>query len=65
MNCPKCGTNLIRESRGGDTMVSTRGLVFKASSIVAICPHCKADVPFSQTLTKALQATTVLFFRKS
>ena len=65
MNCPKCGTNLIRSSRDGDPMVSTRGLVLKASSVVVICPHCKADVPFSQTMTKAIQARTVLFFKKS
>lgn len=65
MNCPQCGTNLIRKSSGGDPMVSTRGLVLKAASVVAICPHCKADVPFSQTVTKALQDRTVLFFKKS
>lgn len=65
MNCPKCGTNLIRVSRDGDTLVSARGFVLKSDSIAAICPHCKADVPFSQTLTKALQDLTILFFKKS
>ena len=63
MNCPRCGTNLLRESRGGDAMIRTSGLVLKSASLVAICPKCKADVHFSQTLTKALQDRTVLFFK--
>lgn len=65
MNCPSCGTNLIRAARGGDTLLKTQGLVFKAASLVAICPKCKADVPFSQTMTKAIQDRAILFFRKS
>ena len=65
MNCPHCGTNLLRESHSGDAMVRTSGLVLKATSLIAICPKCKGDVPFSQTLTKAIQAKTILFFKKS
>ena len=65
MNCPHCKTNLLRESRGGDAMIRTTGLVLKAASLVAICPKCKGDVQFSQSLTKAIQSRTVLFFKKS
>lgn len=65
MNCPHCGTNLLRESNGGDAMIRTSGLVLKAASLVAICPKCKGDVPFSQTLHKAVQDKAILFFRKS
>jgi hypothetical protein len=46
-------------------MIRTSGLVLKAASLVAICPHCKGDVPFSQTMAKAVQDKTVLFFLKS
>ena len=65
MNCPHCGTNLLRESRDGDAMLRTNGLVLKAESITAICPKCKSDVPFSQTMTKAVQDRAILFFKKS
>lgn len=65
MNCPHCGTNLLRESHSGDAMISNRGLVFKSESLVFVCPKCKGDVPASQTITKALQDKAILFFKKS
>ena len=63
MNCPKCGTNLLRESKSGDAMLKNSGLILKANSLVAVCPHCKADVPFSQTMTQAVHDRAILFFK--
>lgn len=63
MNCPHCRTNLLRASRSGDAMLKTSGLIFKSDSLTAICPKCGQDVPFSQTLTKAVQDRAILFFK--
>lgn len=62
--CPKCGANITHRTAGGDTMLRGRGLVLKADSLVMVCPKCKADVPCSQTITKAIQDRAVLFFKR-
>ena len=60
MQCPRCQAQLGQVSAGGDPMLRTRGLVLKASGVTVICPKCKADVPATGELRKAL----ILFLTK-
>lgn len=46
-------------------MVRTAGLVLKAHAPTMVCPRCKADVPFSTEMAKALQSRLALFFTAS
>lgn len=64
MKCPHCQANMIRESRDGDPMIANRGLILKDDHIVMICPKCGGNVALGQTLTKAVQQTAILFFRR-
>lgn len=54
MRCPKCQAQLGHVSASGDPMLRTRGLVLKAEGVIAVCPKCRADVPATGELRKAL-----------
>jgi hypothetical protein len=41
-------------NRAGEPIVRTTAFVFKADAVVAVCPKCKRDVPFTPDLIKAL-----------
>lgn len=62
MRCPGCNAQLGHITAAGEPMIRNRGLVLKAEGIVAVCPRCKGDVPFTADLAKALQSRIVLFF---
>ena len=53
MKC-RCGATLGQLNLAGEPIVRNRGLIFKASGVVLVCPSCKADVPVSGDLAKAL-----------
>lgn len=44
-------------------MIRGAGLVLKADRPVMVCPRCKADVPFTADLAKALQTRLALIFK--
>ncbi len=53
MKC-RCGATLGQVNKSGEPIVRTRALVFKADSIVLVCPVCKSDVPMTGEFAKAL-----------
>lgn len=54
MRCPRCQAQLGQVNAAGEPMIRTRGLVLKAEGVAAICPKCKADVPATGELRKAI-----------
>ncbi len=45
-------------------MLRTAGVVLKdGGGMALLCPKCKADVPFTPDLAKALQTRLVLLFK--
>ncbi len=65
MKCPSCGTDLVRETKGGVPLLLNKGLLIKADgSLTVICPHCRGDVAPTAAVMKTLQQVTVLFFSK-
>lgn len=54
MMCPACRANLGRITARGEPMIRNKGLILKADGIVALCPKCGADVPFTAEITRAL-----------
>lgn len=64
MICPHCKANLVRPNSAGEPVLRTRALIFKAESIVAACPKCGNDVPFSPDAMHTLHRTAVLFFQR-
>ena len=55
MKCPACAANLGRLNAAGEPLIRNRGLVLKAEGVVALCPRCGKDVPFTAEIAKALQ----------
>jgi regulator of protease activity HflC (stomatin/prohibitin superfamily) len=53
MKC-RCGALLGQVNSAGEPIVRTRGVVFKAESVVLVCPSCRADVPITGDFAKAL-----------
>lgn len=56
MMCPGCRANLGRINKAGEPMVRMRGFVLKAEGVVALCPKCGGDVPFTTEIARALQS---------
>jgi hypothetical protein len=54
MKCAKCLTALGHINARGEPMLRTRGLILKAEGVSAVCPSCKADVPVTGEMAKAL-----------
>jgi hypothetical protein len=53
MKC-RCGATLGQVNREGEPIVRTRAVVFKAESVVLVCPKCRADVAVTGDFAKAL-----------
>ncbi len=64
MICPSCQAKLGKVNANGEPMVRSAGMVFKADAPVMVCPKCKASVPFTTELAKALQHKLVLFLKR-
>lgn len=64
MICPHCRANLIQANTRGEKLLRNRGLVYRESGLAAICPKCKADVPFPLDELQSLHRRLVLFFQK-
>ena len=62
MRC-RCGADLAHLNSKKEPIVRTRGIVFQSSGMKLVCPKCKADVPLSQDMAKAMQNSLVLFLR--
>ena len=62
MICSRCRANLGHVNGAGEPMVRTRGLVLQTGGVSAICPKCKAGVPITGELAKALSARLLLVF---
>jgi hypothetical protein len=61
MGCPKCRAALIQRNAEGEPILRNRGLVLKATGWVALCPRCRAEVPFSPD---ALRAVPLVLIRR-
>jgi hypothetical protein len=60
MRC-KCGAELVQLNKANEPIVRTRGFVFKADGIVAVCPSCKADVPVTREVAQTMGRRLLLF----
>jgi hypothetical protein len=64
MICAGCGSHLGHINKDGEPIVRNRGLVFKASGVIMVCPKCKRDVPLTADFAKALTDRLILFIRR-
>ena len=64
MKCRACQANLGQVNRAGEPLLRNRGLVFKADSVVALCPRCGGDVPFTAEITRALRRHVFIIPKK-
>lgn len=64
MKCPHCKANLSAASKGGGTLLRSRGVILKGDSLAIVCPKCKGDVPLGLDAMNAVHRAAVLFFEK-
>jgi hypothetical protein len=64
VKCGGCRAELGHINAQGEPMMRTRGLILKAEGVVAVCPKCKADVPLSGEMRKALSARLLVVVPK-
>lgn len=56
MRCPTCSAGLAHRNAAGEPLLRLRGLVLKASGVVAMCPACRGDVPVQGEVARVLSA---------
>jgi Zn-finger nucleic acid-binding protein len=60
VRCPGCQAGLAHLNDAGEPILRMRGLVLKASGVVAMCPSCRGDVPMQGEVARILSSRLAL-----